>query len=194
MPAHHRSGGLAALAITQVVAWGVLFYAVLVAAPAIAAETGWSDEHIFLAITAGLLTSAGCAIPVGRWLDRHPRRVMVSGAIVGTGALLAAAASPSIWSFAAAWTVCGAAQAAVLYQAAFTVITHRYRSERRGPLTLVTLAVRQWRCAACGTHRNGLHLRRDIARAAILPTGSRVPQAAHRQGKAPSTGRGLAAW
>lgn len=140
MPAHHRSGGLAALAITQVVAWGVLFYAVLVAAPAIAAETGWADEHIFLAITAGLLTSAGCAIPVGRWLDRHPRRVMVSGAIVGTGALLAAAASPSIWSFAAAWIVCGAAQAAVLYQAAFTVITHRYRSERRGPLTLVTLA------------------------------------------------------
>lgn len=137
----HQSGvALAALALTQITAWGVLYYAVLVAAPAIAADTGWAGQEVFLAITAGLLTSAICAIPVGRWLDRHPRRVMASGAIVGTVAILAAAASPTIWSFTAAWVVCGAAQSAVLYQAAFTVITHRYRSERRGPLTLVTLA------------------------------------------------------
>jgi MFS family permease len=141
MPPSRRSGlALSALAITQIVAWGVLYYAVLVAAPAIAAETGWPDEAAFLAITAGLLTSAVCAIPVGRRLDRHPRRVMVSGAIVGTVAMLAAAASPTIWSFTAAWIVCGAAQSAVLYQAAFTVITHRYQERRRGPLTLVTLA------------------------------------------------------
>ena len=132
--------GLAALAIAQVVAWGVLYYAVLVAAPAIAADTGWDEQSVFIAITAGLLTSAVCAIPVGRWLDRHPRRVMVGGAIVATFALLCAAASPSIWAFAAAWIVCGAAQAAVLYQAAFTVITHRHQEGRRGPLTVVTLA------------------------------------------------------
>ena len=36
--------------------------------------------------------------------------------------------------------MCGAAQSAVLYQAAFTVITHRHQADRRGPLTLVTLA------------------------------------------------------
>ncbi|WP_194396073.1 MFS transporter [Microbacterium atlanticum] len=131
---------LAALALAQVVAWGVLYYAVLVAAPAIASDTGWDDGAIFIAITLGLLTSAVCAIPVGRWLDRHPRRVMVAGSILATAALVAAAASPTIWIFIAAWITCGAAQSAVLYQAAFTVITHRYRSARRGPLTLVTLA------------------------------------------------------
>jgi MFS family permease len=65
---------------------------------------------------------------------------MVTGALVGTAALVGAAASPTMWAFTAAWIVCGAAQSAVLYQAAFTVITHRYRSARRGPLTLVTLA------------------------------------------------------
>ena len=132
--------GLAALAIAQIVAWGVLYYAVLVAAPAIAVDTGWNEQSIFIAITAGLLTSAVCAIPVGRWLDGHPRRVMVGGAILATLALLGASASPSIWSFAAAWIVCGAAQAGVLYQAAFTIITHRHQEGRRGPLTLVTLA------------------------------------------------------
>ncbi|MFK4806241.1 MFS transporter [Microbacterium sp. ZW CA_36] len=141
MPTHPRSPtGLAALAFTQIVAWGVLYYAVLVAAPAIADDTGWGDEAVFLAITAGLLTSAACAIPVGHRLDRHPRRVMVTATVVGTLALLVAAASPTIWVFTAAWIVCGAAQSGVLYQAAFTVITHRYRAARRGPLTVVTLA------------------------------------------------------
>lgn len=131
---------LAALAIAQIVAWGVLYYAILVAAPAIAVDTGWAEQLIFVAITAGLLTSAVCAIPVGRWLDSHPRRVMVGGAVVATGAMVGAAASPTIWVFAVAWIVCGAAQAAVLYQAAFTVLTHRHQEGRRGPLTVVTLA------------------------------------------------------
>ncbi|WP_192813695.1 MFS transporter [Microbacterium yannicii] len=126
--------------MTQVVAWGVLYYAILVAAPAMAVETGWDEQTIFVAITVGLLASAVCAVPVGHWLDKHPRRVMVIGAGVGIAAMLAAAASPNIWWFAASWLVCGAAQSAVLYQAAFTVITHRYRTARRGPLTLVTLA------------------------------------------------------
>jgi len=139
-PPPRNAARLAFLAIAQVVAWGVLYYAVLVAAPAIAEDTGWNENEVFVAITLGLLTSAVCAVPVGHWLDRHPRRVMVTGAIVGTVALVGAAAAPAIWVFIAAWVVCGAAQSAVLYQAAFTVITHRYRSARRGPLTLVTLA------------------------------------------------------
>ena len=65
---------------------------------------------------------------------------MVTGSILATAALTVAAASPTIWMFIAGWIACGAAQSAVLYQAAFTLITHRYRSARRGPLTLVTLA------------------------------------------------------
>ncbi|MFH8251526.1 MFS transporter [Microbacterium sp. B2969] len=128
------------LALAQIVAWGVLYYAVLVAAPAIAADTGWGEEAIFLAVTAGLLTSAICGIPVGRWLDRHPRRVMVNGAAAAVLALLAVSAAPSIGVFTAAWVLCGAAQAAVLYQAAFTVITHRNERARRGGLTVITLA------------------------------------------------------
>jgi MFS family permease len=137
---HHAPAALAALAVAQIVAWGVLYYAILVAAPAIAVDTGWPEEAVFLAVTAGLLTSAVCAIPIGRWLDSRPRRVMVSGAVLGSLALLGAATAPTISVFAAAWVACGAAQSAVLYQAAFTIITHRYRDGRRGPLTVVTLA------------------------------------------------------
>ena len=135
-----RGPALAALAVTQVVAWGVLYYAVLVAVPAIAADTGWDDRLVFAVVTGGLLVSAICAVPTGLLLDRRPRRVMVAGAALGTLALSAAAAAPTIWAFAGAWILCGVAQSGVLYQAAFTVITHRYRERRRGPLTLVTLA------------------------------------------------------
>lgn len=86
---------LAELAFAQIVAWGVLYYAVLVAAPAIADDTGWDHGDVYVAITLGLLTSAACAIPVGHWLDRHPRRVMVTGVVAGSSAMIAAAASPS---------------------------------------------------------------------------------------------------
>lgn len=137
---HHRRLGLAALSLSQIAAWGILSYAVLVAAPAIALDTGWDERAIFAAITAGLLASAVCAVPVGRLLDRSPRVVMLCGAAVGALALVCAALSPTIWLFAASWIVCGAAQAAVLYQASFTIVTHRYGTRKRGPLTIVTLA------------------------------------------------------
>ena len=56
MTAHPRPRvALAALSIAQIVAWGVLYYAVLVAAPVIAADTGWNETSIFATITAGLL-------------------------------------------------------------------------------------------------------------------------------------------
>ncbi|MCH6230014.1 MFS transporter [Microbacterium sp. CFH 31415] len=131
---------LALLAVAQVVAWGALYYAVLVAAPAIATETGWDEQSIFLAVTGGLMVSAACGVVVGRWLDARPRVVMVVGAVASGGALLCAAAAQDVLVFAAAWLLVGAAQSAVLYQAVFTVITHRYRGARHGPLTIVTLA------------------------------------------------------
>ncbi|WP_345802209.1 MFS transporter [Microbacterium sp. AZCO] len=132
--------GLAALAVSQVVTWGVLYYAILVAAPAIAADTGWGEETIFLIVTAALLTSAACAAPAGHWLDHHPRRIMLVGAVTGTVAVLATAAAPNVGLFATAWIIGGAAQSAILYQAAFTVITHRHGQARRTPLTIITLA------------------------------------------------------
>ncbi|GAA5207188.1 hypothetical protein GCM10025774_11320 [Microbacterium kyungheense] len=37
---------LTALALAQVVAWEVLYYAILVAAPIIVADTGWDDGSV----------------------------------------------------------------------------------------------------------------------------------------------------
>ncbi|XHC90731.1 MFS transporter (plasmid) [Leifsonia sp. P73] len=137
-----RSGwSLAALSIGQVVSWGILYYAPIVAAPVIAHDTGWTLQAVTGAISAGLVISAVSGIVVGRLIDRwNPRLVMSLGAVVGTGGLVAAAFAPGLLWFFTAWLVVGVAQSAVLYQAAFAVITRRYSDKRQRALTVLTLA------------------------------------------------------
>lgn len=142
-PTVTRSHGarLAALSVGQVVSWGILYYALIVAAPVIADDTGWSLPSITLAFSAGLLVSAASGILVGRRLDeRGPRLVMSVGAGIGTAGLAIVAAAPDLVVFTAGWIVCGLGQSAVLYQAAFTVITRRHGDRRRRAMTIVTLA------------------------------------------------------
>ncbi|WP_345762407.1 MFS transporter [Diaminobutyricibacter sp. McL0608] len=141
-PSRTRSGwSLAALSVGQIVSWGVLYYAPIVAAPAIAADTGWTLTEVTAAISAGLIVSAAAGIAVGRLIDTwSPRVVMSLGAITGTAGMIAAAHASSLLWFFVAWTVVGVAQAAVLYQAAFAVITRRYGARRQGALAVLTLA------------------------------------------------------
>jgi len=138
----HRLGvRLGALSVGQVVSWGILYYALIVAAPALADETGWTLPAITLAFSAGLIVSALFGIVVGGWRDqRGPRLVMTAGALVGTVGLLVVSAAPNLLVFAAGWVICGLAQSAVLYQAAFTVITRRHGDGRRSAMTILTLA------------------------------------------------------
>ena len=84
--AQHRLGvRLGALSVGQVISWGILYYALIVAAPAIADETGWTLPAVMLAFSGGLIVSALSGILVGRWLDqrgprlRHDRRRAWSG-------------------------------------------------------------------------------------------------------------------
>ena len=132
---------LAALSIGQVVSWGVLFYALIVAAPVIAEDTGWSLSLVMGLYALGLVVSAGAGIAVGVLLDRTgPRLIMTIGSATGAAGLCLVAVSGNPAMFAIGWGVVGLAQAAVLYQAAFTVITRRYGERRQVPLTVLTLA------------------------------------------------------
>lgn len=132
---------LAALSLGQVVSWGVLFYALIVAAPVIAEDTGWSLSLVMGLYSLGLVVSAGAGIAVGVLLDRTgPRLIMTIGSATGATGLCLVAVSANPAMFAIGWGVVGLAQAAVLYQAAFTVITRRYGERRQVPLTVLTLA------------------------------------------------------
>ncbi|WP_247040699.1 MFS transporter [Arthrobacter rhizosphaerae] len=132
--------GLAALCITQTTSWGILYYALPAAVRPITADTGWDPALVTGAFSLGLLVSAAAGIFVGRALDRTgPRRLMVAGSLAGVLALVLVALAPNLPLFAAAWLLAGMAQAAVLYQPAFTVISRWYGPARVRPLTVLTL-------------------------------------------------------
>ncbi|WP_426183496.1 MFS transporter [Microbacterium sp. TWP3-1-2b2] len=137
-----RLGGrLAALSVGQVISWGILFYALIVASPAIADDTGWPVALVTLSFSSGLIASAAAGVVVGRWLDeRGPRLIMTLGSVVGPAGLIVVVLAPNLAVFTIGWVIAGIAQSAVLYQAAFTVIARRYGARRRGAMTILTLA------------------------------------------------------
>jgi len=131
---------LAALCATEVVSWGVLYYAFPVALSSITADTGWSAPATTAAFSAGLVVSALAGIPVGRWLDRAgPRRVMTAGSLLAAPAAAAIGLAPGFGWFVLAWLVAGVAMSAVFYQAAFAALTGWYGPDRVRALTTLTL-------------------------------------------------------
>jgi MFS family permease len=135
-----RTRALAALCVTEIVSWGVLYYAFPVLVVAISADTGWSVGAATGAFSLGALVSAAAGIVVGRLIDRHgPRMVMTTGSVVGVLATLAIAAAPTLPLFYAAWALAGVAQAATFYPPAFAALTGWYGDDRVRKLTTLTL-------------------------------------------------------
>ena len=132
---------LAALCITQVTSWGVLYYAFPVLSGRISTDTGWTVSSLTAAFSAGLVVSAVLGVVVGRWVDRHgPRRLMTTGSLVGVASMVAIATSPTMAWFLTGWLLAGAAMSAVLYPPAFAALTRWYGPRAVGALTVLTLA------------------------------------------------------
>jgi MFS family permease len=133
---------VAALGLTQIVSWGVLYYAFPVLATLISDDTGWSTQRVSGAFTLGLVTAALAGIPAGRLLDRRgPWAVMSAGSVLAALSTVAIALSPSVGWFTGAWVVAGVAMAGVLYQPAFAAVTRWFSGEARiRTLTALTLA------------------------------------------------------
>jgi MFS family permease len=139
-----RSGrrvALATLCATQITSWGVLFYAFPVLAGDITAATGWPAAAITGALSASQLVAALVGIPVGRWLDRHgPRGVMTAGSIIAVPALIVVATAQHLVWFFAGWLLVGVAMGAVLYPPAFAALTRWHGPDPIRALTVLTLA------------------------------------------------------
>ena len=132
---------LVTLCVTQVTSWGILYYAFPVLSGRISAATGWSPPALTAAFSAGLVVSAVAGVGVGRWIDRHgPRGVMTLGSVVAVLAVVAIAVAPTLPVFVGAWLVAGVAMAGVLYPPAFAALTRWYGPRSVGALTVLTLA------------------------------------------------------
>ncbi|KQV17582.1 MULTISPECIES: MFS transporter [unclassified Kitasatospora] len=134
-------GVLPALCATQIIGWGILYYAFPVLLPHITAATGWSSARTTAAFSAALLVSALVGIPIGRVLDRHgPHVVMTTGSVLGVAALVGIALAPNLAIFSAAWLLAGAAMSASFYHPAFAALTRWHQPDHVRALTTVTLA------------------------------------------------------
>ncbi|WP_280491514.1 MFS transporter [Nocardia asiatica] len=132
---------LGVLCVTEITSWGILFYAFPVLLGHITTDTGWSATGLTAAFSAGQLVAALTGISVGRWLDRHgPRGIMTTGSLMSIPALILVAIAPTLLWFVAGWLLAGIAMGAVLYPPAFAALTRWYGPNRIRALTVLTLA------------------------------------------------------
>ncbi len=128
------------LGVTETISWGVLYYAFTVYLAPMQAEMGWSRGDMTGAFSLALLLAGLAAIPVGRWLDRHgPRLLMTLGSIAASVLVVAWARSSSLQQLYIVWALIGLAMSATLYDPAFATINQWFDRKRVQALTVITL-------------------------------------------------------
>lgn len=132
---------VAALAITQTVGWGVLYYAFAVFLGPLQRDLHASAGQVTGAFTLAVLITGLAAPLVGRWLDRYGGRgLMTAGSVAGTLAMLAWSRVADVPSLYLVLAVIGVASALTLYEPAFAVVVAWFDPDRRaGALLAVTL-------------------------------------------------------
>ena len=129
------------LGITQIIAWGTIFYSPVLTAPLIVAETGWSLSFVMGGFSLGLLIAGLVSPVVGRSIDRYGGHiVMTAGALVSALGLLGLAQARDPVTYLAVWIVLGAGLGASLYDPAFATLGRIFGAAARRPITVLTLA------------------------------------------------------
>ncbi|MCZ7373262.1 MFS transporter [Micromonospora sp. WMMC250] len=139
---HHRWRIVAALAVTSTIGYGTLYYAYAVLLTPMAATLGTSTTAVTSALTASVLAGALAAIPVGRWLDHHGgRALMTTGSITATALLVAWSQVHTIGQLYGVMIGIGITGAMVLYEPAFAVIVAWFTPDRRATALLAVTIV-----------------------------------------------------
>jgi MFS family permease len=129
------------LSLTQIIAWGTIFYSPVLLVPLVAAERGWSLAFTMGGFSLALLAAGLVAPTVGRLIDHYGGHVvMAAGALVSAAGLVGLATASGRISYLAAWTVVGAGLGASLYDPAFASLGRIFGAAARRPITVLTLA------------------------------------------------------
>ena len=127
------------LGVTQILAWGAIFYPPVLTVPLIAAERGWSLTFAMSGFSFGLLIGGFVAPTVGTLIDRYGgHRVMPMGSLAGALGLIALTQVTDPLAYLAVWGLLGAAMAASLYDPAFATLGRIFGAHARRPITLLT--------------------------------------------------------
>jgi MFS family permease len=129
------------LGVTQILAWGTIFYPPVLTVPLIAADRGWSFTLAMAGFSLALLT-AGLASPrTGLLIDRFGgHRVMPVGSLLGALGLVGLVYADHPASYLAVWMLLGVAISGSLYDPAFATLGRIFGTGARQPITALTLA------------------------------------------------------
>src|SRR5690349_5564725 len=104
---------LLAVSFTEMTSWGILYYAFTVFLRPMQAALGWSTAEMTGAFSVALLCSGGAALLVGRWVDRHGTRLLMTlGSCAAALLVLAWAAVENLTVFYLIWVGIGFVMAA----------------------------------------------------------------------------------
>jgi MFS family permease len=129
------------LGVTQILAWGALFYPPVLTVPLIAADHGWPRSFAMGGFSLSLFVGGLCSRYVGATIDRLGGHVVMPiGSLLGAAGLAALVAAPGATTYFAVWMVLGVAMAASLYDPAFATLGRIFGPGARAPITTLTLA------------------------------------------------------
>ena len=138
---HYGWAIVAALAVTETISWGIIYYSFPVFLQAMERDLGASRVAITGALSVGLGVAALAAMPVGWWLDRFgPRALMTAGSCLAAILLIAWSRVESLGALYLVWCAMGLAMAATLYEPAFAAVVQWFTNHRDRALLIVTLA------------------------------------------------------
>ena len=200
---------VAALGTTQTLAWASSYYLPAILGAPIAAALGLSVDAFFGMFSASLLLGAAISPWVGRLIDRHGGRAVltVSNAVIAAGLAMLGFAQGA-WSVGIAWAFLGVGMALGLYDPAFAALTRLYGRAARAPITGITLiagfaSTVGWPASAWFLHDFGWReacliwaaLNLFVAMPLnwlLIPTAQQLPPAGHepREAAAPAPPRG----
>ncbi|HET9903711.1 MAG TPA: MFS transporter [Xanthobacteraceae bacterium] len=129
------------LSLTQIVAWGAIYYTPVLMVPLIAADHGWSLSLTMSGLSVGILVAGLVSPRMGALVDRYGgHRVMPVGSLLGALGLFAITHATHPAAYFAVWAVLGVAMAGSLYDPAFASLGRIFGAAARRPITALTLA------------------------------------------------------
>jgi hypothetical protein len=129
------------LAVTQILAWGAIYYPPVLTVPLIAADRGWSVTLTMGGFSFGLLIAGFASPRVSALIDRYGgHRVMPGGSLIGAAGLVGLVYASHPIAYFACWMVLGLAMSASLYDPAFATLGRVFGAMARRPITALTLA------------------------------------------------------
>ena len=129
-----------ALGITQITAWGTSYYCLGVLAGPITRDTGWSLSLVYFGFTVAVLAMGIVSTWVGRAIDRHgARSVMTAGTALVSAGLFALSTVRTEMAYLAVWVFIGLGMRLCLYDAAFVALVQVVPSRGRRAISYLTL-------------------------------------------------------